>query len=76
LGVNNFYISQKECAVTLKFNDNEISGTKVKGVAKLKNKMKGTVSRAILTHDEDNLQVLRDQITSSGVIITSIGILR
>lgn len=76
VGGNSFYISQTDCIVTLKFNDNEISGTMVKGVAKLKNKLKGTVSKAILTHDEDNLQVLLDQITPSGVIITSIGTLR
>ena len=73
---NNFYVSQKDCEVTLKFNDNEISGRMVKGVAKLKNKVKGTVSKAILTHDEDKLQVLLDEITSSRVTITSSGTLR
>jgi len=76
VGGNSFYVSQTDCVVTLKFNDNEISGTMVKGVAKLKNKVKGTVSKAILTHDEDKLQVLLDQITPSGVVITSIGTLR
>jgi hypothetical protein len=76
VGGNNFYVSQTDCAVTLKFNDNEISGTMVKGVAKLKNKVKGTINKAILTHDEDNLQVLLDQIAPSGAIITSIGTLR
>jgi hypothetical protein len=76
VGGNNFYVSQKDCEVTLKFNDNEISGMMVKGVAKLKNKVKGTVSRAILTHDGDDLQVLLDQITPSGVTITSSGTLR
>ena len=60
----------------MKFNDNEISGTMVKGVAKLKNKVKGAVSKAILTYDGDNLQVLLDQITPSGVTITSSGPLR
>lgn len=76
VGGNNFYISQKDCEVTLKFNDNEISGIMVKGVAKLKNKVKGKVSKAILTHDEDRLQVLLDEMTSSGVTITSVGTLR
>ncbi|MDD2754934.1 MAG: hypothetical protein PHS80_05320 [Methanothrix sp.] len=76
VGGNSFYVSQNDCEVTLKFNDNEISGTMVKGVAKLRNKVKGTVSKAILTHDTDNLQVLLDQITPNGVIITSIGTLR
>jgi hypothetical protein len=73
---NSFYVSQKDCEVTLKFNDNEITGMMVKGVAKLKNKVKGTVSRAILTHDGDNLQVLMDEIAPSGVTITSLGTLR
>ncbi len=76
VGGDNFYVSQNDCVVTLKFNDNEISGMMVKGVAKLKNKVKGTVRKAILTHDEDSLQVLLDQITPSGVIITSTGTLR
>jgi hypothetical protein len=76
VGGNNLYISQKDCEVTLKFNDNEITGMMVKGVAKLKNKVKGTVSRAILTHDGDNLQVLMDEIAPSGVTITSLGTLR
>lgn len=76
VGGSSFYISQKDCVVTLKFNDNEISGTMVKGVAKLKNNVKGTVSKAILTHDEDSLQVLLNQTTPSGVTITSIGTLR
>ena len=76
VGRDSFYVSQNDCEVTLKFNDNEISGTMVKGVAKLKNKVKGTVSKAILTHDKDSLQVLLDQITSSGAIITSTGTLR
>ena len=48
----------------------------VKGVAKLKKKVKGTISKAILTHDKDSLQVLLDQITPSGAVITSIGTLR
>ena len=76
VGGNNFYVSQRDCEVTLKYNDNEISGTMVKGIAKLRNKVKGTVSKAILTHDGDNLQVLLDQITPSGVTITSTGTLR
>jgi hypothetical protein len=76
VGGNSFYVSQTDCEVTLKFNDNEISGMMVKGVAKLKNKVKGSVSKAILTHDGDSLQVLLDQMAPNGMTITSTGTLR
>lgn len=68
-----FSIIQNGCDITLKFDNNEISGKMEKGIATLTDNPKGTLTEAILTFKYDTLNVTMNQKSPAGYVVRSAG---
>lgn len=68
-----FNVTQNGCDITLKFDNNEISGKMEKGIATLTDNPKGTLTEAILTFNYDALNVTMNQKSPDGYVVRSAG---
>lgn len=68
-----FNITQNECDIRLKFDNNEISGKMEKGIATLTENPKGTLIETVLIFKYDILNVTMKQKATEGYVVISDG---